>query len=520
MRWLIPLLLLPVPALAADRAPVPRDAGRVQAALDACLVRPDPADRCVDLQFARAAALLATDPDAALKLGKAIHAALMDASEVEENRIAPLQFRRGKGTITPADAADLARGEERVRRYWIEIAKVSELLGDAGTALGNIYRASAQDYDRTVSILEQRGRGVADTRWRLRAKGKHAAAFTDSPSPDEGETPAREAYDEALKAFGPADPLTLSLALVRADSLAQLGRFGEAEPLYRDTRARLSDPVARFDADMRYLRLLVRLDRRQEAEALGRNLLTRLAAARADPLRAARIYLDLSAVVLPEDGLALARTALALRIDRLGEKHVDTARAQLAIATLLEALSRYAEAEPLRRTGVWALQGKLFMQHPETASAWLRYGENLLLQDKLKEAASALRSAEFSVRDSVGETHPQYGRVLLFTGMVQLRQGDRQSIATTERGLAIIRAGLAPTHIDRVQAELTWGMLKLLSGDPATARSQFRAVGQAGLERAAAFADYGPAAQREIRQFAGVYALQVRAAWALGQKKP
>lgn len=520
MRSLLPLLLLASPALASERAPVPKAADKVQTALDACLAKPEPADRCVDLQFARARALLATDPEAAHKLAKAIHVALMDASEVEENRIAPLQFRQHKGTITPADADDLKRGEEVVRRYWIEIAQVSELMGDAGIAAGMIYRAAAEDYDRTVSILEQRGRSVADTRWRLRAKGKHAAAFTDSPSPDEGETPAREAYAEALKAFGPADPLTQSLALIHADSLAQLGRFGEAEPLYRDVRARLTDPAARLDADMRYLRLLVRLDRRQEAETLGRALLTRLAAARADPLQAARIYLDLSAVVFPEDGLALARNALALRTQRLGEKHADTARAQLAIATLLEALGRYAEAEPLRRTGVWALQGKLFSQHPETASAWLRYGENLLLQGKLKEAAGALRSAEFSVRDSVGEKHPQYGRVLLFTGMTQLRQGDPGSVATIERGLTIIRAGLAPTHIDRVQAELTWGMLKLISGDPATARSQFRAVGRAGLERAAAYADYGPAAQRELKQFSGVYALQVRAAWQLAAAKP
>lgn len=518
MRALIPLLLLASPALAAERAPVPKAADKVQPALDACLARPEPADRCVDLQFARASALLATDPEAAYKLAKAVHVALMDASGVAEDRIAPLQFRREKGTLTPADTADLKRGEEEVRRYWTEIAKVSELLGDAGTAAGKIYREPAQDYDRTVAILEQHGRGVADTRWRLRAKGKHAAAFTDSPAPGEGEAPAREAYAEALKTFGPADPLTLSLALVRADSLAQLGRFGEAEPLYRDTRVRMTDRVARLDADARYLRLLVRLDRRPEAEALGRDLLTRLAAAHADPLQAARIYLDLSTVVLPEDGLALASNALALRTQRLGEKHVDTARAQLAVATLLEALNRYAEAEPLRRTGAWALRSKLFSQHPETATAWLRYGENLLLQGKVKEAAGALSSAEYSVRDSVGDKHPQYGRVLLFTGMAQLRQGDPRSVATIERGLAIIRAGLAPTHIDRVQAELTWGMLKLLAGDPAAARLQFRAVGRAGLERAAAFPDYGPAAQRELRQFSGVYGLEVRAAWQLAEQ--
>jgi hypothetical protein len=520
MRSLIPLLLLPIPALAADRAPVPKAATKVQAALDACLARPDPVDRCVDLQLARARALLASDPERALKLAQAANAALDEASEIVDNRIGRVKYRRVGPPVTPEEAAGARRDEEVLRRIWVEMAQASELIGDASLAAGKPYREMTGAYGRTAAILEQRGRGEADLRQRLRATGKRAAVFTDSPSPDEGEAPAREAFDAARTAFGPTDPLTLSLALIRADSLAQLGRFGEAEPLYRDTRARLTDPTARFDADMRYLRLLVRLDRRQEAEALGRNLLTRLAAARADPLQAARIYLDLSAVVLPESGLALARTALALRTDTLGEKHVDTARAQLAIATLLETLGRYAEAEPLRRAGTWALQGKLFMQHPETATAWLRYGENLLLQDKLKEAVSALRSAEFAVRDSVGETHPLYGRVLLFTGMAQLRQGDRQSIATIERSLGIIRAGLALTHVDRLQAEYSWGMLKLLSGDPATARTQFRAVGQAGLDRAAAFADYGPAAQRELRQFAGVYALQVRAAWQLAVKTP
>ena len=520
MRILLPLLLVTAPALASERAPVPKAVDKVQAALDACLAKPEPADRCFALQLARARALLATDPAAAHALAQAARRAATDAHDAAADRVAPLDFRRRNGTITPADAAALVRGEEQVRRLWIDLAEASEVLGDAALASGRIYREAAENYGSTVALLEEHGRSDADKRWRLRAKGKHAAAFTDSPSPDEGAKPAREAYDEALAAYGPADPLTVSLALTLADSHTQLGRFDAAEPLYRDARARLRDPVARIDADTRIMQLLTRMDRRQEAEALGRDLLSRLTASRADPLQSARVYLDLAAVVAPEDGLAFARTALALRAEKLGEKHVDTARAQLAIATLLEALGRYAEAEPLRRTGAWALRGKLFAQHPETAAAWLRYGENLLLQGKLKEAAGALSTAEFSVRDSVGEKHPQYGRVLLFTGMTQLRQGDPQSIATIERGLTIIRAGLAPTHIDRVQAELTWGMLKLLSGDPATARSQFRAVGQAGLERAAAFADYGPAAQRELKQFSGVYALQVRAAWQLTEKKP
>lgn len=522
MRALAPLLLFAAPALATERAPVPRGASaeRLQAALDACLKAAPASDRCFALQLARARTLLATDPAAAHTLAQAARRAVTDAHDAAEDRVAPLDFRRRNGTITPADAAELLRGEEQVRRLWIDLAEVSELLGDAALASGRIYREAAENYDSTVALLEEHGRGDADKRWRLRARGKHAAAFTDSPSPDEGGKPAREAYDEALAAYGPADPLTVSLALTLADSHTQLGRFDAAEPLYRDARARLRDPAARLDADARIMRLLTRMDRRQEAEALGRDLLTRLAATRADPLQSARVYLDLATVVAPEEGLPLASNALALRTQRLGEKHVDTARAQLAIATLLEALGRYAEAEPLRRTGVWALQGKLFAQHPETATAWLRYGENLLLQGKLKEAAGALRSAEFSVRDSVGEKHPQYGRVLLFTGMTQLRQGDPQSVATIERGLTIIRAGLAPTHIDRVQAEFTWGMLKLIFGDAATARSQFRAVGRAGLERAAAFADYGPAAQRELRQFSGVYALQVRAAWQLTEKKP
>lgn len=520
MRLLLPLLFLSAPALATERAPVPKAAAKVQAALDACLAKPDPVDRCVDLQLARARALLASDPEAALKLAQAANTALDEASEVVDNRIGRVKYRRVGPPVTPAEIAGARRDEEVLRRIWVEMAQASELIGDAALAAGKLYREMTGAYGRTVAILEQRGQGEADLRQRLRAKGKRAAVFTDSPSPDEGEAPAREALDEALKAFGPADPLTLSLALIRADSLAQRGRFGEAEPIYRDTRARLTDAATRFDADARYLRLLVRLDRRQEAEALGRALITQLAATRADPLRAARIYLDLATVVTPEEGLPFARNALALRLERLGEKHVDTARAQLAVAGLLEAFDKHAEAEPLRHAGVWTLQGKLFMQHPETATAWLRYGENLLTQDKVKEAVSALRSAEFSVRDSVGITHPQYGRVLLFTGMVELRQGNVAGVATIERALPIVRAGLARTHIDRLHAEFSYGMLKLIMGDPATARTQFRVVGQAGLDRAAEWRDFGAAAQQEIRRFREVYAYQVRAAWQLAEKKP
>ncbi len=520
MRALIPLLLFASPALAAERAPVPKAAAKVPAALDACLQKAEPVDRCVDLQLARARALLASDPEAALKLAETASRALDAASEVVDDRIGRIKYRRDRPPITPAEAAAVSRDEEILRRYWVEIARVNELMGDAALAAGRIYRNPAQAYGRAAAILKERARSEAEIRFRLRAQGKAAAIFTDSPSPDEGEAPAREAYAEALKAFGPTDPLTLSLALIRADSLTQLGRFGEAEPMYRDIRARLTDPAARFDADARYLRLLVRLDRRQEAEALGRDLLTRLAVTRADPLSAARVYLDLSAVVMPEDGLALARNALALRSERLGVKHVDTARAQLAVAGLLEAFNKHAEAEPLRRDAVFTLQGKLFMQHPETASAWLRYGENLLTQDKVKEAVAALRSAEFSVRDSVGVTHPQYGRVLLFTGIAQLRQTDMEGLATIERALPIIRAGLARTHIDRLHAEFSYGMLKLILGDPATARIQFRAVGQAGLDRASEWRDFGAAAQDEIRRFREVYALQVRAAWQLAEKKP
>lgn len=518
---LLALLLATAPVLAAERAPVPPRAtpAQLQTALDTCKAAAPKGDRCFALQLALARELLEPDPDRAFKLVEQARLDVIDTTDALADTLDPLRAR--ETPLTPQERAQLAQGEERVRRYWLDIADVAELIGDAAVAAGKRWNAGER-YQSARLLREDRGRTPADLRARIRVAGKEALLESETGDGAKAQASSSKLLAEAQTAFGAADPLTLRLTLEAADIASRLGQTAQAERLYSTARAGLTATPTRerIEIDARYARHLVASDRLPEAEQLYRDVLDRLLAAKASEVRIARAYLDLARTLAPPQAVTLVERALAIRVAKFGENHPETARANLALARLYEQAQQYEAAEPYRLKGTAVLIGALSYANYEAVIASLEYGELLLGLGKLGPAENSLENARRHLTTLLGADHPLVGRAMLLLSAVALRQGKPDAIDEMERAVAIVRAGRAPTQYDRIEAEagLAFTVLRF-GGDAGRAYQLIRPVGRAALERSLAYRDFGSAAQREMRRLAGIYSVQVEAAWMAAQKR-
>lgn len=523
MRALALLLTAASPVFAAERAPVPRgaDATRLKAAVERCVKAPPAPDACVDLKLAYARAILPTAPGEARGMAEAARREILDAIDPLDDAAAPLRFRIEKGEASPADKAQVARLAEQIRRLWVESAHAAELVGDADRA-GGFGQGSAQDsYNRAVAVLRQHGRGPADLEARLRAAGKAAMAEVNWLKAGDNEKMLREAIAEARTALRPDHPLLGQLQLQLADMLARQAKADEAEAAFREGRALLvrarAGSLAIADADAAYARFLIAQERRAEGEALHRDLLGRLQAERAPPLRLAQAYLDLSAAVAERRAaLAFAERALELRAAALGDKHYDTARAAIRVAEILETAQLWEEAGKYREQATSTIVFAVSNTSVEGAMLQLKLGENLLSRGELTRARYYVETALEHLVAKVGEAHPGAARALMTLGLIRLRTGEAAGRPMIDRAVGHLRAGLPATHIERLQGELALALVQLLiDRDPVAARRQLQAVAAASTVRLRGYTDFGPEAQREVRQFQPVQAMRVRVAWQI-----
>src|SRR5690606_33093912 len=143
-------------------------------------------DRCFELQLALATVLISSDPDKAIAIAKQARANVLDVSEDLENALTPLRVKAEAKLLTPVETRRLAAGEEQIRRYWLDLADASELLGDANLAAGNpFYRLTAQQYESAAAVREQHGRTESDRRARFRALAKQVQSLAESPGASE-----------------------------------------------------------------------------------------------------------------------------------------------------------------------------------------------------------------------------------------------------------------------------------------------------------------------------------------------
>lgn len=517
MRSLAALLLLSTTAFATERLPAPRqaDAATLKSALERCKVTHPRGDPCFNLQLALSAALLRDGnaraaSEVADRAGRDVQQTWADADDVYISA----QSRAGRPGATDADKAAYARATAEWRRLWVDQAVAAEAQGAADVARG-FHRGARQAFSQAASIRKEYGDGPANRDARIRAAASAAVALAGAESVAEGEAELRPVLAEAEQVHGRTHPLTAGITLDLADLLAQRTAYAEADTLFARARTALRrDPVAAIEADARYTRFLVRADRKREAEPLARDILARLLAARADQGRVATAYLDLAAIVPLADALPLAEQGAALRTARFGEKHVETARANIAVARLMERYGRHAEAEALRRPALIQIQAANSIEHPETATAYLELGENLIQQGRPKDAVYICRTALRGFDASAGRESAGAARAALLLAMAVFAAGTEDPHPLIARAMPVIRTNLAPTHVERVQAEFIVAMmLYYAERDVAGALRQMRIVTSAGLERARSYPDFGPEAQREMREMAPAFAAHVRFAW-------
>ncbi|MCA1199290.1 tetratricopeptide repeat protein [Sphingomonas sp. R647] len=519
MHALLPLLLLATPTFAAERAPVPARAtlAQLEAAHDRCKAATPNGDRCLDLQLALARALIPTDPDRAAKIADRARLDLNWVFNAVSTRLRPLHDKVDAGTITPAEQAVIDRAGKEIAPLWLEMADVNEIEGDAGVRGGTaFYRASASRFLTAVSIRRNSGTTPAHARAQFRAAAKQIDSYIDSPGIAEALPVARQALIDVTAAFGANDPATARIVLSLADVLTGMGQTAEAEPLYDRALAGLATqpPEVLLDARARKARFLAVLDRSEAAEQLHRAVVADLLKTKADPDRIARAYIDLAPLVAPSEGLTLASAAITLRQEQFGAQHVQTARAKVAYARLLDQYRRPGESAQLWREAIPVLERHLQLTHPETATAYLDWGYTLLSLGDLPAAEATFATARKSLIQAFGKRHPLTGRAMMYESVVMMRLGKGDWLGLMRAAVDIVRETRPATHMERVQAELAYaGILLYAQGDAAGALAQLRIVTRAGLDRSAAYRDFGSRAQKELRDFGGIFALQVRAAW-------
>ena len=229
----------------------------------------------------------------------------------------------------------------------------------------------------------------------------------------EAEPLYREALQASREALGPRHPDTLTSLNNLALLYEAQGRYGEAEPLYRealqgsrealgprhpDTLTSLNNLAALYQAQGRY----------GEAEPLYREALQASREALGPRHPDTLTSLNNLAVLYQDQGRygeaePLFREALQARREVLGPRHPDTLTSLNNLAALYQAQGRYGEAEPLYREALQARREALGPRHPDTLATQLNMVVLLVNLDRRAEAVRTLQQMEPNLLGWIGQ---------------------------------------------------------------------------------------------------------------------
>jgi tetratricopeptide (TPR) repeat protein len=345
----------------------------------------------------------------------------------------------------------------------------------------------ARAYYNLVYILDERQRYTESELWRLR----------------------RLALAERM---GDTDTIPVALAAL-ADNLMLQGRAGDAEPLYR----RALELGNRWDGYRGLARALESQQRFAEAEPFLRSAVE-IEAANPGRDQQYETLVLLAANLEAQGRLTEAEAVHRLRLDRVyprGRVHVGF---QLGLlAANLDAQGRLAEAEKLHRQALAMVRasGDMLLEIP-AAEVQRRLAANLDRQGRHREAEPIYREGiAFWIKAMPGHAIlAPYHAGLAATLEAQGRMDDAE--AERSRAAAIWRNAFAASHPERIAATLALAQFQARRGNRwAAARASYGEAAAGTRERAAAFRDFGPAAQAELRRYRPIFAGQVAANWAL-----
>jgi tetratricopeptide (TPR) repeat protein len=198
--------------------------------------------------------------------------------------------------------------------------------------------------------------------------------------------------------------------------LQQLGRYGEAEPLFQDAltmrKRLLGDEHLDVALSLNNLALLYdNQGRYGEAEPLFQDALTMTKRLLGDEhLYVARSLNNLASLYDKQgrygEAEPLHQDALAMRKRLLGNEHPDVASSLNNLALLYYNQGRYGEAEPLFQDALAMYQRLLGQAHPDVAASLLNLGALRHNQGRYSEAQTLLLQARPIYLSQLGPDHP------------------------------------------------------------------------------------------------------------------
>ncbi len=399
----------------------------------------------------------------------------------------------------PGDHAALGRLYESLstnlyRQKRSEEGRVFEIKGVEVLEAGLPATAGpfARAYYNLVYILDERQRYAEAEVWRRR----------------------RLALAERM---GDKDAIPVALAAL-ADNLMMQGRAGDAEPLYR----RALDLGNLQDGYRGLARALESQERFAEAEPFLRSAVA-IEAANPGRDQQYEALASLAANLELQGRLTDAEAVHRERFERIYPRGRVHAGFQLALlAANLDAQGRLAEAEKLHRQALAMVRGSgdILLEIP-AAEAQRRLAANLDRQGRHREAEAIYREAiAFWLKAMPGHAIlAPYHSGLAANLEAQGRMDDAE--AERSRAAAIWRTAFAASHPERIAATLALAQFQARRGNRwAAARASYGEAAAGTRERAAAFRDFGPAAQAELRRYRPIFAGQVAANWALAASQP
>ncbi|MEL6477308.1 MAG: tetratricopeptide repeat protein [Pseudomonadota bacterium] len=302
-----------------------------------------------------------------------------DFSEADEI-FAEIEAREALAVDRAARAA-FGRGEiaeEQIR--WLDAAehykRAATLAPDydrlerAGTFLWRAGRSGeAVRFEEDLVALSKRTHGV-EAAQTATALNNLAASYRALGRFEEAEPLYRQAIEIDEATLGTAHPDYATGLNNLALLLQDMGRFEEAEPLYRSVVEILPEDNDNFSGALNNLALLLRaMGRLEEAEPLFRQ---------------------------------------AIEIDEatIGTAHPDYATGLNNLARLLRDMGRLEEAEPLNRQAMEIREAALGTAHPDYAQSLNNLALLLWDMGRLEEAAPLFDQAVAILEDRLGAEHP------------------------------------------------------------------------------------------------------------------
>ncbi len=294
---------------------------------------------------------------------------------------------------------------------------------------------------------------------------QEAAAAKNQNNFSKALAPSKRAYDIALKVFDPDDKRKLTSINLLGDVYAELGRYEDAELLYKssvehnrslygeshpDSLSAVNRLASLYHVQGRYgegvpLRKHV-LERRRQT--LGDNhpaTLSALNGLAATYHRAGQF----------DEAVPLSEEALTLQQQVLGERHPNTLTSMVNLGLAYDDQGQFDKAEKLHKRAVQIYQEEGRERDPSALYALQGLGRHYAFRGRYREAESLTKQAIDLRSDVLGATHRDTVRSMYSLGSLYRKQGEyAKADDIYQQTLPISQQSHGDLHPHTLRAEL------------------------------------------------------------------